>query len=239
MPKQDDPKIHTGELLRVKKGSLPDSPKRQSFLESLFDSRRWLWMSRLWTKQADALRGLVEAETKLGEAYKERWRKIEDLKDIDTTLDTDRETRKAGEFEARMRRVAAERAYRERFQDKTISTKRKDHEIRRLDDEEETAKQKAEIRRLENEKRLRALKADLEPKESEQPKKKRAASTTELFREKERIDKEVAKREAVIDASKASKEKKASDKKILERWREEQCERIEKQFGRGVDNDEA
>ncbi|MGI0016621.1 MAG: hypothetical protein ACREBU_24625, partial [Nitrososphaera sp.] len=96
------------------------------------------------------------------------------------------------------------------------------------------------IKEAEYKKRLHPLEKEIAgfKSEEEPPKKRRAASTTELFKEKDKIDKEYAKREAAINASNASNEKKTSDKKVLDRWREEQYERIEKLFGRGDKEDE-
>lgn len=107
--------------------------------------------------------------------------------------------------------------------------------------EQERLKKKYEVEKteLEYKKNIADLKKQVAAlEEAEQPKKKRAASTTELFKEKDKIDKEVAKRKAIIENSKVSAEEKKTSMMLLDRWREEQCERIENQFGRGLDKDE-
>lgn len=104
-----------------------------------------------------------------------------------------------------------------------------------LKESEMQNKYESEMKELDYKKRVHALKkelADLEAKESTQPKKTRGSSTTELFREKERIDKEVAKRKAAIENGKSSTEEKKTSMKLLDGWREEEYERIEKQYRR-------
>lgn len=97
------------------------------------------------------------------------------------------------------------------------------------------------IKEAEYKKQLHPLEkevAELTAEESEQPKKKRAPSTTELFREKEKIDKEVAKRKEKIQSSNKATEEKKSDMKLVERWREEMYERVEAQYRREMGDNE-
>lgn len=132
MPHEKDEHTHTGELLKA--GERKTSSEG-GLLTTLASSMRWSWVSRLWARRTDDFRSMLEAENKLMDVAKDYLRKEDDLRNIGKILSADRSERDARDFEAKSRLANAERAYKERFQDNTISQKTKDHVVKRLDPE--------------------------------------------------------------------------------------------------------
>jgi hypothetical protein len=225
MPHEKDERTHTGELLKA--GERQKS-SQGGLLTTLASSMRWSWVSRLWTRRTDDFRSMLEAENKLMDVAKEYLKKEDDLRNIGKILNADRAERDAREFEARSRLANAERAYKERFQDNTISQKTKDHVVKRLDIEEqriESERLEAEIRRLENEKRLEELRKPPEPPKKtttrgRSPKQKRRAEVLK------RYDTEIARIEAM---KKTTAKAKATLIKAAEAEKEAELEKIEKE----------
>ena len=222
MPHEKDEHIHKGELL---KAGEREKAQEGGLLTTLAGSMRWSWVTRLLTRQTDDFRSMMEAENKLMDVAKDYRRKEDELRNIEKTLNADRAERNARENEAKTRAANAERAYKERFQDNTISQKRKDHEIKRLDIEEERIENERveeEIRRVKNEKQLEVLRKPPEP-----PKKKTTRGRSEKQKLREdvltRYEKEIAR----IEASKKSAKAKADLKKAAEKEREDAMAKIE------------
>jgi hypothetical protein len=222
MPHEKDEHIHKGELL---KAGEREKAQEGGLLTTLAGSMRWSWVTRLLTRQTDDFRSMMEAENKLMDVAKDYRRKEDELRNIEKILNADRAERNARENEAKTRAANAERAYKERFQDNTISQKRKDHEIKRLDIEEERIENERveeEIRRVKNEKQLEELRKPPEP-----PKKKTTRGRSEKQKLREdvltRYEKEIAR----IEASKKSAKAKADLKKAAEKEREDAMAKIE------------
>ena len=168
MPREKDEHIHTGELL---KAGECEKASQGGLLTTLAGSMRWSWVSRLLTRRTDDFRSTMEAENKLMDVAKDYLRKEDDLRNIGKILSADRSEREERDVVAKLRLANAERAYKERFQDNTISQKTKDHVVKRLDIEEErieSERLEAQIRRQENERRP----AELLKNPPEPPKKK-------------------------------------------------------------------
>jgi hypothetical protein len=170
----------------------------------------------------------MEAENKLMDVAKDYLRKEDDLRNIGKILSADRSEREERDVVAKLRLANAERAYKERFQDNTISQKTKDHVVKRLDIEEErieSERLEAQIRRQENERRLVEL---LQKPRPEQPKKKTTRGRSEKQKRREdvltRYEKEIAR----IEGMKVTTKVKATLTKAAEAEREEGLEKIEK-----------
>jgi hypothetical protein len=224
MPREKDERIHTGELL---KPGEREKSSQGGLLTTLASSMRWSWVSRLWARRTDDFRSMLEAENKLTDVTKDYLRKEDELRNIEKILNADRAERNARENEAKTQAANAERAYKERFQDNTISQKRKDHEIKRLDIEEERIENERveeEIRRVKNEKQLEELRKPPEP-----PKKK----TTRGRSEKQKLRAAVVKRYETeitrIEGMKATAKAKATLIKAAEAEKEAELEKIEKE----------
>jgi hypothetical protein len=222
MPHEKDENVHTGEII---KAGEREKPSQGGLLTTLAGSMRWSWVTRLLAKRTDDFRSMMEAENKLMDVTKDYLRKEDDLRNMGKILSADRAETNARENEAKTRAANAERAYKERFQDNTISQKRKDHEIKRLDIEEERIENERveeEIRRVKNEKQLEELRKPPEP-----PKKKTTRGRSEKQKRHEdvltRYEKEIAR----IEASKKSAKAKADLKKAAEKEREDAMAKIE------------
>jgi hypothetical protein len=223
MPHEKDEHIHKGELL---KAGEREKAQEGGLLTTLAGSMRWSWVTRLLTRQTDDFRSMMEAENKLMDVAKDYRRKEDELRNIEKILNADRAERNARENEAKTRAANAERAYKERFQDNTISQKTKDHVVKRLDIEEErieSERLEAEIRRIENEKRLEELKKP--PPEPAKKKTTRGRSEKQKLREDvlTRYENEIAR----IDAMKKSDKAKATLIKAAEAEKEKALEEIE------------
>jgi len=225
MPREKDEQIHTGELL---KAGECEKASQGGLLTTLAGSMRWSWVSRLLTRRTDDFRSMMEAENKLMDVAKDYLRKEDDLRNIGKILSADRSEREERDVVAKLRLANVERAYKERFQDNTISQKRKDQEVKRLDIEEErieSERLEAQIRRQENERRLVEL---LQKPPREQPKKKTTRGRSEKQKLREKAQKRYESEITRIEGLKATAKAKAVLTKSAAVELEEEMEKIEK-----------
>jgi hypothetical protein len=222
MPHEKDENVHTGEII---KAGEREKPSQGGLLTTLAGSMRWSWVTRLLAKRTDDFRSMMEAENKLMDVTKDYLRKEDDLRNMGKILSADRAETNARENEAKTRAANAERAYKERFQDNTISQKRKDHEIKRLDIEEERIENERveeEIRRVENEKRLEELRKPPEP-----PKKTTTRGRSPKQKQREEVLTKYEKEMALIEAMKKTDRAKGALRKAAEAEKEKEMAEIE------------
>lgn len=195
---------------------------------------RFPFRNRTYLRAIKSATGVVEAQTNLKEAYIKHQETKGRLQDVGVITGKQRAQR-IQEWTEGMRGMMKAKLELDLWEkDEEILTMKKETELEQERLKKEYAVKKTE---LEYRKTIAELDKEVEMAEGASSKKKSVPSTTGLFREKEKIDKEVAKRKEKIQSSNKPPEEKKSDMKLVERWREEMYERVEAQYRREMGDD--